>query len=277
MASATSCLADVDGAVVLPAGADAALSPGEAHVYFVFDTLDLLKNIRFTPPGKKLASFAIDRLEPGVHAYMLRMRAGQYCLANFHSYGSPTQGILRWSQKDKSQSNRLCFEAADGALNYAGTFAVRGAQQGGVVTIAFQPVPFLVHVSRDYAAILSAHARIRSSIAVGERSQTIGPTQFAQIAFEMGERELGTAILERAAAANDTETMIALGARYLEGRHLEANLDRGLDWWKRAAETGDDRAVKLLCDVGQQLEIGTKQAQDAQRYCERLPGASDLR
>ena len=262
LAAPASGSARVEDAVVVAPGGGAELAADEGHVLLVLDILDQLDHLRFTPYNSRFAAFTIEDVTPGFSTFLLRLPAGSYCLANFRS------GKLRWSRKDKSKPG-LCFAVVAGALNYPGNFYVRAANGQGLSGWSFQVGQFLARMARDYPQVLAEHTRLRVTGTSDGEGPRYGTREIAGAAFQAGDSELGARLLVGAAEEGDSNAMLELGVRFLDGEGLRQNTTKALAWLARAAQAGDARAARIGCDIEGTLD--PPDADAARTLCTSVP------
>jgi len=256
--------AAVEGAKVVGPKDPPTLSPGEGHALLAFDLLDKLEGIRFTPDGEGFATLSIDRLQPGVHALLLRLPAAQYCLSTFNTdrRERPVSGSMRRTQTvtlrwvrppDAPPGSGPCFKVIEGALTYTGHLTLRAAAVGGQASWTFRLDQFLAWMVRERPLALAVHHDLRAGSS-GWMRPTAHTVDFASVAFEAGDPSFARALLERAGEAGDAGAMTELGRRLYEGDGLPSDADGARAWYSRAAELGDAEAQSALCTLFDALD-----------------------
>lgn len=233
-------------AVVTPGGSPE-LGPDEGHVLLVLDAYEALDHVRFTPAGEYGAAFAVEDAEAGISAFLLRLPAGDYCLASFHT------GNLRWKRKDKSKPG-LCFGVTAAALNFPGQLFMRYAPGGGIAGWQADLGQLLARMSHDYPQVLAAHSKLKLTGRGDQRMPSLTTRDFAAAAFAAGDAVLGADLLQRAADAGDASAMLDLGLRFLSGEGLREDSRKGLAWLDRADRAGAPRAAEFGCSAARILD-----------------------
>lgn len=179
---------------------------------------------------------------------------------------SPTQSMLPGPQQPESATPQMQSSAPDSG---ADTLAM--APPAGMIGDR-RDLPFLGEANADPATTGSA-TTTKSTAAVQTASAPAGATDEGS---ELPQA-LGTPALRAAALAGDPVAAYEIGARYLEGRGVQANAAEAAIWLQRAIDKGFAPAAYRLGNLHEKGRGTAKNATEAMRYYAMAADAGNIK
>lgn len=258
-------LAAADAGAVLPLTVEdaAALAPDEGHLALVLDSLDHIQNLRFAPRGRVAAAFSLSEVPPGIHLFVFRLPAGEYCMDDFRAE-------RRRYKRRSTDEGSFCFAVFAGDLTYPGHIVPRaGEGRNAAVRFAVKPGEFIARLALERPAVLAAHAEVRDGHATEDEARAKDALVFADWAFEVAQPAFGMRLLESAAGLGSVSALRELGHRTEQGDGTVPDLARALAYYERASAAGDAIGARNACYGYLEGWSGKRDEQQARALCER--------